>query len=73
MYVQYFREGELWDMMTQILRGCRAASERGIIYDDIQPHNILLEEKDNSGAVRATEESKYRLLLLNPRNFRKAR
>lgn len=72
-FVQYFREGEIWDIMTQILRGCNAAKERGIIYDDIQPHNIMLQDKSGAGAVGIDEEAKYRVRLLNPRYFRKAR
>ena len=63
----------MWDIMTQIIRGCRAAKDSGIIFDDIQPHNVLLQDKEGTGAVGVNEEAKYRVRLINPRYFKKSR
>lgn len=66
--VQYFNEAEIWDFIIQIFRGVKAAKEGGVIYDDIQPRNIMIQKKNDPG-VMARYESGYRLMLLNPRYF----
>ena len=59
---RFFDEEEIWDFMKQILSGVRAARDAGIIFDDIQPKNIIVENNNAS-----TKAIVYK--LINPRYY----
>ena len=72
-FIQYFRDEEVWDMLVQILRACIFAKEFGIIFDDIQPFNLMMKAKEAIGVAGVKEEMEYSVRILNPTFFRKAK
>lgn len=72
-FVQYFREEEVWDTLVQILRACIFAKEFGIIFDDIQPFNLMMKCKETVGVGGVKEEMEFAVRILNPTFFRKSK
>lgn len=58
---RFFEEGEVWSLLVQIFDGITAAKQYGILLDDVQPVNILMDDKAGPNSLK--------IKLFNPRYY----